>query len=55
MAASGVQLLGYTESPSIGRVGSPSASGVDASAIGGLAWLGTMYAGTVIKVIGVRA
>lgn len=55
MAASGIQLLSYTESPSIGRVGSPSVSDVDVSAIGGLMWFGTMYAGTVIKVIGVRA
>lgn len=55
MVASGIQLLSYTESPSIGRVGSPSVSDVDVSAIGGLMWFGTMYAGTVIKVIGVRA
>lgn len=54
-AASTVQLYSYCEYALIGRVGPPSIVAVDASAIGGIMWYGKMYAGTVIKVIGVRA
>ena len=53
--ASTVQLLSYCETAFIGRVGQPSKPDTDASAIGGIMWYGKMYAGTVIKVIGVRA
>ena len=54
-ASSTVQLYSYCENPLIGRVGRPSNTTVDASAIGGIVWYSKMYAGTVIKVIGVRA
>ena len=53
--ASTVQLLSYCETAFIGRAGQPSKPDTDASAIGGIMWYGKMYAGTVIKVIGVRA
>lgn len=54
-AASTVQLYSYCENPFIGRVGPPSITAVDASAIGGITWYGKMYAGTRIVVKGVRA
>ena len=54
-ASSTVQLYSYCENPFIGRVGPPSITAVDASAIGGIIWYGKMYAGTRIVVKGVRA
>ena len=54
-ASSSVQLYAYCENPFIGRVGPPSITAVDASAIGGIIWYGKMYAGTRIVVKGVRA
>lgn len=54
-ASSSLQLYSYCENPSIGRVGTPSITAVDASAIGGITWYGKMYAGTRIVVKGVRA
>lgn len=54
-ASSSVQLHSYCENPFIGRVGQPSITAVDASAIGGITWYGKMYAGTRIVVKGVRA
>lgn len=54
-ATSTIQLYSYCEYSSIGRAGKSSVAAVDASAIGGIVWYGKMYAGTVIKVIGVRA
>ena len=54
-ALSSLQLYQYCENPFIGRVGTPSITAVDASAIGGITWYGKMYAGTRIVVKGVRA
>lgn len=54
-ASSSLQLYSYCENPFIGRVGTPSITAVDASAIGGITWYGKMYAGTRIVVKGVRA
>lgn len=54
-ASSSLQLYSYCENPFIGRVGPPSITDVDASAIGGITWYGKMYAGTRIVVKGVRA
>lgn len=54
-ALSSVQLYSYCENPFIGRVGPPSVTSVDASAIGGIVWYDKMYAGTRIVVKGVRA
>lgn len=54
-ASSSPQLYSYCENPFIGRVGTPSITAVDASAIGGIIWYGKMYAGTRIVVKGVRA
>lgn len=54
-ASSSLQLYSYCENPFIGRVGTPSITAVDASAIGGIVWYGKMYAGTRLVVKGVRA
>lgn len=54
-ASSSGQLYSYCENPFIGRVGPPSITAVDASAIGGIVWYGKMYAGTRLVVKGVRA
>lgn len=48
-ATSEVQLYGYVSTSNVGRVQLASISG-----IGGIAWYGTMYAGTNIKVWGFR-
>ena len=54
-ASSTVQLYSYCENSFIGRVGPPSITAVDASAIGGITWYGKMYAGTKLVVKGARA